>query len=104
MLHNRINLDYGWRGKQTRQAVRAAGAVVMALGGVMACALIFIHVHMMVAGNLPTVRHIMARLTGRVLRVRTMPRPTLGQSRNSRPQRQTQHQQEMDKETGHHCC
>lgn len=58
-----------------------------------------------VAAGLFTARHIMPRLTGRVLHgVRTMARRALGQSRNSRPQRETQHQHNVDKETGLHCC
>ncbi len=77
----------------------------MALGMVMACALVFIHTRMRVAGRLLTISHVMAHLTSHVLgRVRSMPRQALGQRRNAGPQRQTQHQQKVDKGTGHHCC
>lgn len=102
MLHNGINLDRRWRGKQPRHAMRATGVMVMALG-VVGMALAFIRVR--VAAGLLTNRHIMARLTGHVLRSpHTMARQTLGQGRNTRPQRQTQHQHNVDKETGLHCC
>ncbi len=76
----------------------------MALGMVMACALVFIHTRVRVAGRLLAISHVVAHLTGHVLsRSRIMARQSLGQRRNAWPQRQTQHQQKMDKVTGHHC-
>ncbi len=105
MLSNRRNIHYRRQGNQPRQTLRATGAVVMPLGMVMACVLVFIHTRMRVAGRLLAISHVMAHLTGHVLgRGRIMARQTLGQRRNAGAQRQTQHQQKVDKGTGHHCC
>ncbi len=104
MLNNRRNIDHGRQGKQPRQTVRATGAVVVAFVMIVARILVLIHTSVM-SSVLLAISHVMAHLTSHVLgRIRSMPRQALGQRRNARPKRQAQHQQKMDKVTGHHCC
>lgn len=81
-----------------RATLRATDAVVMT------CVLAFIHLRTLVAGSLLATGLGMVRLTSHVLHGGRVMAQALGQRRNARPQRQTEHQQKTDKGTGSHCC
>lgn len=108
MLKRGRNSNDRQRRKQprvTRRAtLRATDAVVMPLGMVVARVLAFIQPRILMGGSLLATGLGMFRLTGHVLRGGRVMAHALGQRRNSRPRRQTEHQQKTDKGTGNHGC